>query len=226
MEYFREIAGFRRLLEEFVSEEFLRKIGERYHYAEADLPLLAEVAGRMKRCIYEEAALEQRETQGDAAAVVMMLGAGVDALQDAYAGEGRLSECYMIEVLGSELLLRGYAAYNQLVSERSGKYVARYLFPGSGSECAVETLPELLAGTKLPVSCTEGYCMIPKKSVAFWVTFTEEKNKQCEGVCVGCGREDCPNRIGQSGSQGLPQAHMADLPLTYGYARILGRRYP
>lgn len=225
MEYFRETKEFCGLLENFVTAEFLQEVCRKYHYDETEKAVLEAVARRMQRCMYEEAAYEQLEREHESAAVIMTLGAGVDVLQDTYAGEGLLSECYMIEALGSELLLRGYVAYNRLVREQSGEHVARYFFLGSDPDHSIEKLPALLEATELPVTCTEGFCMLPKKSVAFYAQFTEDESEQCEGICVGCGIENCSNRIDQYSQNEFCQTDMTDRPLTYGYARILGRKY-
>ena len=80
-------------------------------------------------------------------------------------------------------------------------------------------IPEILERSGLPVTCTEAFCMIPKKSVAFLAVWTKDKSCLCEGVCMGCGRKDCPNRMNdrQKTHQKLP-----DRPLTYGQTKIFG----
>ena len=200
---------------------------------------------------------------GDAGvrAVVMTLGAGVDQLQEEMLAAGKLTEAYMVEVLGSEILLLAYSALNTWVKEHTDFVVKRYYFLGVGEyvtiqkdqwesidgegidgECTDEdgktagnrteaaakislelaTLPDMLERSGLPVTCTEGYCMMPKKSVAFYAKLTKDRTATCEGICMGCGRKDCPNRmdVGERtrGNRTL------DRPLTYGYARILGLR--
>ncbi len=228
MEYFRETTELGSLLERFVTEAFLREVCEKYHYEETAVPELKAVARRMRQSMYREAAFAQapeKRGRSDRAAVVMTLGEGVDLFQDACTAEGRFSECYMIEALGSELLLQGYAAFNRLAGRRGAGHVARYYFLGSDPEYPLEELPELLRTAGLSVTCTEGFCMRPRKSVAFYVRFTEDESVRCEGICVGCGSESCPNRIEAGRRAGESDTDMTDRPLTYGYARILGRRY-
>ena len=170
----------------------------------------------------------------------MTLGAGVDELQEAYLAEGKLTEAYMVEVLGSEILLLAYTTYNTFVAENTDAVVKRYYFLGTGEKVVLkgnpgkgdseadaqaldlrlEALPGILERSGLPVTCTEGYCMLPKKSVAFYAELTKDKAVSCEGICMGCGREDCPNRMAvRNHTQGN---RTLDRPLTYGYARILG----
>lgn len=161
------------------------------------------------------------QTHGAGAAweVVMTLGAGVDALQECYLAESKLTEAYMVEVLASEILLVAYTAYNQYVRENTDRAVSRYHFLGADAAHPLEGLPELLTRSGLAVTCTEGYCMLPKKTVAFYAELTADKTVSCEGICMGCGRSDCPNRMDAAKSQGN---RTLDRPLTYGYARILG----
>lgn len=131
--------------------------------------------------------------------VCVTLGPGVDALQESYLQQGLLTEAYMVENLAGELLLRAYPLWNEwVVSQGSPEkelHVRRYHFPGSEDGCPLEKLPELLKKLDIPVTCTEAYCLLPKKSVAFYAELTRERNVRCEGICVGCGRKDCPNRM-------------------------------
>ena len=170
----------------------------------------------------------------------MTLGAGVDELQGAYLEEGKLTEAYMVEVLGSEILLLAYTTYNTFVAENTDAVVKRYYFLGTGEKVVLkgnpgkgdsetdaqaldlrlEALPGILERSGLPVTCTEGYCMLPKKSVAFYAELTKDKAAACEGICMGCGREDCPNRM--TAGNRTQGNRTLDRPLTYGYARILG----
>ena len=195
---------------------------------------------------------------GDAGvrAVVMTLGAGVDQLQEEMLTEGKLTEAFMVEVLGSEILLLAYSALNAWVKEHTDFVVKRYYFLGMGEYVTIRkadqddmvgeqegennklarihtetvdrislelaTLPDMLKRSGLPVTCTEGYCMMPKKSVAFYAELTKDRTVTCEGICMGCGRGDCPNRM--DALERTRGNRTLDRPLTYGYARILGLR--
>lgn len=155
--------------------------------------------------------------------VVMSLGSGIDALQDQYSSQGMLSRSYMLEVLASEFLLRGYEAYNRYIEINTDMHVAKYHFLGSEDSVLLEELPKLLAGTSGRVTCNEALCMIPKKSVAFVAELTRDENVRCEGICVGCRNRHCTNRVEENSEAGRMAARMTDLPLTYGYGRIFGR---
>lgn len=231
---------FEDLLDAFSDKSFLEKVYKKYHYGEEQLPLLAAVAAEMLPLMRREACWERQEwkvtgqTGGEIGMicppvfeqVIMTLGAGVDALQEAYLEKGLLSESYMIEALASELLLAGYSAYNRYMAAETAFHVARYYFPGSEENYPLEKLPFLLGRTKLPVTCNDAYCMQPKKSVVFVAELTEDETVHCQGICVGCrgsaGRK-CPNRIEESAPLRQALDGMPDVPLNYGYGRIFGR---
>ena len=239
---------FQKITEECKKTGFLETVLEKAHYEPEDRELLWSVldqalgrttdkAGWSAKpvCTGDADCKEKAVGDFDAGAqeVVMTLGAGVDELQEAYLEEGKLTEAYMVEVLGSEILLLAYTNYNTFVAENTDAVVKRYYFLGTGEnvvlkigedaqalDLRLEALPGMLERSGLPVTCTEGYCMLPKKSVAFYAELTKDKAVSCEGICMGCGREDCPNRMAVGNhTQGN---RTLDRPLTYGYARILG----
>lgn len=154
--------------------------------------------------------------------VAMTLGKEIDQLQEQYLQTGLLTEGYMVETLASEILLRGYSAFNQWVSEQTDYAVSRYYFLGSSREYPLSMLPDLLDNLKLPVACNQAYCMIPKKSVVFVAALSHNKNTHCQGICVGCSSPDCPNRMTEDNGVRYRLADMTDRPLPYGYTRILG----
>ena len=219
-------AYFPELLKEFGNPLFLRTVIPKYHYRKNDFESLCFVARAMLPLMGKDAGWDHRlffvgehwETE-----VCMTLGQGVDTLQEHYLSLGLLSECYMVEVLASELLLQGYKAYNRLVAEETSYHVKRYLYLGSGKNYPIEGLKELLERLEVPVTCNDAYCMIPKKSVAFVAELTEDTNTRCQGICVGCRSRNCPNRMEESIDIGRITADMTGVPLNYGYSRIFWR---
>lgn len=213
--FFREIPGFNRIIEDCASERFLREICKKYHYLPENLPEIKRIAESMRVCVREDAFWQHYISRGDvlSAGVVMTLGKGIDALQESCDKKGRLSESYVIEILSGEILMQAYEAYNLWMAENMSYYVVRYYFLGSDEAYPMELLPELLKELSCPVSYNEGYCMIPKKSAAFYALLTKEKAVRCQGICTACERKDCPGRTKES------------RPLPYGYARILGKDY-
>lgn len=199
---------FDTLTESLTNASFLREFCVKYHYGEPQLPLLAAVAVSMQEAIRED---EERGKAGwnsgsvceadrkedpegiplICCPVCVTLGPGIDVLQEDYLQKGLLSEAYMVENLAGELLLKSYSLWGEGLGPLC---VRRYHFPGSGEECPVEALPGLLEELDVPVVCTSSYCMLPKKSVAFYAELTHKRDESCQGICGGCGYRDCPHR--------------------------------
>ena len=209
---------FEALTESLTEELFLREFSKKYHYEEPQLPTLAAVAVSMQKAVLSDVkegkagwscgvlSLDGSEAVDRYLPVCITLGSGIDALQESYLQQGLLLEAYMVETLASELLLQAYPRWNDWVAEQGAAqieaqeaqralHVRRYHFLGSEGECPIESLPELLKELKVSVTCTSAYCMLPKKSVAFYAELTEEQDVHCEGICVGCGSRSCPNRM-------------------------------
>lgn len=239
-------AYFEDLVNSFTSPAFLDTVRTKYHYQKDDMETLCLAAERMFSSIKEEAGWEYRvflssfaeqsrepltspshiieEPEEALAEVSLTLGAGVDRLQEQYLSQGLLTEGYMVESLSSELLLQGYGAYNRAVEEETPYHVRRYHFLGSEAAYPIQQLKGLLQRLEMPVTCNEAYCMVPKKSVAFVAELTREQGIHCQGICVGCRSANCPNRMEEGLQLNRLIADMTDVPLSYGYSRIFGRR--
>lgn len=211
-------------------EQFLHSVMKKYHYDPEEYPNLKQIAGQMMPCLETEAGWQDTDFEetfpaGERSflAVGITLGKGIDDLQEKYLRDGHLTESYMIEVLSSELLLKSYQAYTKWVAGHRDLHVARLHFLGTEGTPGLENLPALLRKLQLPVTCNEAYCMIPKKSVAFYAELTKDAFIKCAGICLGCGRRDCPNRMEEKENFPLRFADMTDRPLSYGYARIFSK---
>ena len=201
---------------------------EKYHYDPEEYPNLKRLAGEMIPCLETEAGWQDREIQEtfpgrdqSFLAVGITLGKGIDDLQENYLQDGLLTESYMIEVLSSELLLKLHVARLYFLGSVAGE-------SGSSEKklndrLQLENLPVLLWELQMPVTCNEAYCMIPKKSVVFYAELTKDAFTKCAGICLGCGRRDCPNRMEEKENFPLRFADMTDRPLSYGYARIFSK---
>ncbi|MCM1385779.1 MAG: hypothetical protein NC231_00515 [Bacillus sp. (in: Bacteria)] len=222
------------VLDEFLSPDFLAHVCEKFHYGETQIPELRAVAEEMLPLMQKEAfwewkeiRLEQQEKDSDETViyenVVMSLGAGLDELQESYSGKGLLSQSYMLEVLASEILLKGYDAYNCYIKENTAWHVAKYHFPGSEEKFPLDMLPHMLREVTKEVTCNAAFCMLPKKSVAFVAELTQDEKVQCEAVCIGCQNTSCQNRIEDGSPEHRRIAFMTDMPLPYGYSRIFGK---
>ena len=223
-------------------EQFLHSVMKKYHYSPEEYPNLKRLAGEMVPCLETEAGWQDRDFEEtfpgrdqSFLAVGITLGKGIDALQEKYLQGGFLTESYMIEVLSSELLLKSYQAYTEWVVTHRELHMARLYFLGSEipeakaaderlvSRLRLENLPTLLQELQMPVTCNEAYCMIPKKSVVFYAELTKDPFTKCAGICLGCGRRDCPNRMEERENFPLRFVDMTDRPLSYGYARIFSK---
>lgn len=226
-------AFFPDLLDKFLLPAFLEKVRKKFHYNETQVLEFQAVAEEMLPLIREDAFWERKVFSGESQnqrevsnvlqeQVVMSLGNGVDCLQERYSERGLLSQSYMIEVLASELLLQGYAAYNRYIRENTDWHVARYHFLGSEEKFPLEMLSDLLKELTPLVTCNSAFCMLPKKSVAFIAELTQDDKVQCRGICVGCNNLNCLNRMGDDDWPRNFLSVMTDIPLTYGYRRIFG----
>ena len=211
-------------------EQFLHSVMKKYHYDPEEYPTLKQLAEQMvpgleKEAGWQDGDFEETFPRRDQSflAVGITLGKGIDELQENYLRDGLLTESYMIEVLSSELLLKSYQAYTEWVAAHRELHVARLHFLGAEGAPGLENLPALLRELNLPVTCNEAYCMIPKKSVVFYAELTRDAFTKCAGICLGCGRRDCPNRMEEKENFPLRFADMTDRPLSYGYARIFSK---
>ena len=257
---------FENLLECMIEDLFLQEFSRKYHYDEEQMALLKEVSFAMQQRIQDDnrtgkAGWEDKATReifceksGEMidepraellCPACITLGPGVDELQETYLATGRLTEGYMVETLGSELLLKAYPQWNEQIAAQGSYRVKRYYFLGSEEQYPIQELPTLLEGLRVPVSCTSAYCMLPKKSVAFYArlirrkeipaqvngvyadgsqaTAAEQEESFCEGICAGCNSPNCPNRMEKHHGSAW-EVDMTDRPFTYGYQRIFGMR--
>lgn len=202
-------AFFPELLDEFVSADFLERVRKKYHFDEEQIPQLQSVSEEMLPKMREEAFWVRQESSAkneclskdsDIAyeTVAISLGYGVDLMQEGYCEKGLLLESYIVEVLASELLMRGYDAYNRYVMEHTPYHVAHYHFPGSEDALPLEMLPRLLNDLTQKITCNSAFCMHPKKSVVFISELTQDETISCKGICVGCSNASCPNRLVES----------------------------
>ena len=174
-------AFFSNVLDNFLSPAFLEGVRKKFHYDETQAFEFQAVAEEMLPLMREEAFWERRVFSGEnkhqseacsviQEQVVMSLGKGIDCLQERYSERELLSKSYMIEVLASELLLQGYAAYNHYIRKNTDWHVARYHFLGSEEDFPLAMLPDLLKELAPLVTCNSAFCMLPK-DLRIWTDF-------------------------------------------------------
>lgn len=210
-------------------QDRLERISKKYHYWEEDMVLLKQLLLEVIRCCISGGAafwcqksnlMEDMAVYGDSldkrvnaicntacAEVVITLGKDVDQLQEKYLQADMLSESYMVQNIGSELLLEGYQMVNQWIKDHYQLQVTRYHFFGSESLPLMEEKKVLQRTGQSLVSCNLVGCLIPKMSTVFLAELTAEENVPCQGICVGCNLQNCLNR-----------------PLSYGIERIYDKK--
>ncbi len=181
-----------------IQPALIQRVSGKYHYSEADLETLCQVASQMNRALKGQCGFWLNDGEMNTemtVGVVMTLGAGIDQLQEEYTVQGHFVECYMTEVIAEELLLEGYIAFNRWVAESTGYHVKRYHFCEEGAGLSLEQMPHILAASRCDaVTCNEAYCLKPRKSVIFRAELTTDAGTVCEGICAGCNNEYCANR--------------------------------
>ena len=102
-------AFFPEVLDAFLSPDFLEDVRAKFHYGDTKMAAFQAVAQEMLPLMRKEAFWDSRAFSGknrypgecaDAVyeSVIMSLGGGLDALQERYSEEGRLSESYTLHI--------------------------------------------------------------------------------------------------------------------------------
>lgn len=148
--------------------------------------------------------------EGTQLAVLVSLGEKVDALQNEYVVKDRLTEGYMIECIGMELLQTAYAKSAEILWKQSGLWMGGFEF--LGDKYPLEWTEEIF-GLLQPESITynKAYMMTPRKTVVFLTTLHCKRQQSYCHICESCSNLQCPNRQKQA-------SHM-----NYGYQRIFGK---
>lgn len=171
-----------------LTSAFLERVKSRYHYGEKDMPLLRSVAADMAGCMRWQESVYLVFEDG-IATVIMTLGIGVDLLQERYQSTGRMLESYMVESIGGELLMQGYTEVAGWVKERTGCYVTAQHFFGGDEAYPLSRMPLVLARAgQTKVSCNDGFCLTPKKSVVYQIELSEDGGMECTEPCAACSR--------------------------------------
>ena len=218
-----------------LQEEQYRRMLKRYHFGEADSDLLVcmgdtlqqiaepvmyyepcsivDSAGRLTRirmADVEESSKPVGCKEGMQLAVLVSLGEKVDALQNEYVAKDQLTEGYMIECIGMELLQTAYAKSAEILWKQSGLWMGGFEFLGDKYPLEwTEDIFNLLQPED--IAYNKAYMMTPKKSVVFLTTLHRERRQSYCHVCESCSNLQCPNRQKQA-------SHM-----NYGYQRIFGK---
>lgn len=188
----------RAVLTPVLTKEERKKLAERYHFEEKDLPQIDTLYETLQSLTQAEVCYRiwpEIQKNRRAALCVVTLGAGIDAMQEIYTEAGELLSVYMLDCLSSVMLEKAYEQIEQILFEETGLHVGKYQFPETGVALGqvYEILKEMsIQMEKLPVTCNESCMMSPKKSVVFIVGM--EKEKKNVSICDTCPQKNCEHR--------------------------------
>lgn len=152
---------------------------------------------------------EEQVQAGITLAVAVSLGENIDILQNEYISRECLTEAYMIECIGMELLKNAYELAAEKIRDQYGLWTGGFEFLG-------ERYPLEMTGAVLgllapdAITYNAAYMLMPKKTVVFMTALQEERRNGYCHVCDTCSNLRCPNRINA-------------VHLNYGYQRIFGK---
>lgn len=192
---------------------------------------VTEKAAKNIRAAGIEAIQTDQVKEGTQLALIVSLGAKVDALQNEYVDKERLTEGYMIECIGMELLKTAYELTAEKVWAKYGLWMGGFVFLGERYPLELtEEVFRLLAPEE--ISYNQAYMLTPKKTVVFMTTLQKErKNGYCY-VCDACSNFQCPNRQSihrpekwENREKRVPEKMEENRSpnLNYGYQRIFGK---
>lgn len=186
-----------------------------YHFGPDDLTRLRQVGALVEKAaapvLYWDR-MPGTEEQAEEIAAIVTLGAGVDELQDGYMSEERLSESYMAECVGMELLRAAYEQTAERIYASTGKWLSGFAF--LGERAPLERMEEIFRRLAPEgVSYNQAYMLTPRKTVAFLTSLRGERRESYCNICADCTNFSCRNRP-EDGRNNL----------TYGYRRIFGEK--
>ncbi len=207
----------REILQVGLQDEQYTAMLARYHFALRDLEQLKQVGGLAQQ-VSEPVMYWEKEEDTGRIAVIVTLGGGIDELQSRYLAKERLSESYMAECTGMELLRAAYEQTAQRIHDRTGKWPTDFSFVGDREPFS---RMEEIFGRLAPegVSYNQAYMLTPKKTVVFLTGLCGERKDSYCRICTDCANLSCPNRLPDD-EAGRPQETEN---LNYGYQRIFGK---
>ena len=189
-----------------------------YHFGEYDLEQLQQIGSLveevMEPVMYygvftwraDERTASDDISPIDRMAVIVTLGSGVDELQNRYTQRERLTESYMTECIGMELLRTAYEQAAERIHACTGRWMSDFEFVGDKIPFThMEEIFRILKPQE--VNYNQAYMLTPKKTVVFLTDLCAERKDSYCHVCAGCTNLLCPNRN-----------------LNYGYQKIFGRK--
>ena len=130
----------------------------------------------------------------DRADAALTLGGEVDALQEAYAREDRLLECYMAEVFSDELMRLACGQLNEWILENAGCVWPGTVFSEKIHSCRWRICGSPFAGGGGGNTLQSRFLPDSQKESGLRNAAEPGSGDVLRGICSGCGRKNCPNR--------------------------------
>lgn len=204
----------------FLKKSDIEKIISRFHFdgsKKTKISNLYEALFPLLKVTYFKGEMEENDEVRQIA-VVMTLGGGIDELQQLYLSNEAIEEAYMIDCIGSELLMKAYSEVAKNIQEETGFFVTKMDF--LGDEYPISFTEELFSITKPEgISYNEAYALTPSKSVTMIISVsnTKSKNDPCH-ICISCRNHNCIF------NENHEKKEENEMPLTYGSMQIFGKR--
>lgn len=153
----------------------------RYHFQQTDKPMLQGLYQALSplldihACYLSTAQLSHVDLE-QYAAVFLTLGDGIDALQNLYLQSNHVSEAYMLECIGMELLTKAYEAFAGKLQKSLERRAVRMHFIGDTYPYSImDEMREKMG--EINISFNAQYSMTPQKSVAYLLELAEIDGK-------------------------------------------------
>lgn len=191
----------------------INKLISRYHYSREDyarLSTLVDLALMISEPVgYYDIA------QTNQIYFLMTLGATFDKQLDLFMSSGKLTEAYMLDCIGNELMNKAYSSLIYEAEQASGKFINQIDFLGDNYPLSMIT--DFFALLKPEeISYCEAFTLSPSKSVSFLASLEDNKKESELHICTNCTNYSCPHRM-------VPSQNALDLdalPKTYGNSVI------
>lgn len=157
---------------------------------------------------------------------LVTLGQTFDRMQDIYTDRKCLSEMYMLDCIGLELLMKSYEEIVRYVQQKSGLWVEKLIFPGERG-FSLSYIGDICKSLSVKdITYNKQGMLNPRKSAAFLMPLTKNKvDRNVCNICTGCGNINCVLRR-QENEKTINKASVRnpDNIYSYGYSQIFGNK--
>lgn len=207
----------------------IHKLLQRYHFTESDYESVMHLYYALLPLVKAEVFIEYNPgyefiEYNHYVVIAVTLGEYIDRLIALYSEAEKVSQAYIIDCIGLELLMHAYRKALQEVHVKTGLWVQQMEF--LGDKYPINTTLEILQHMQQThITCNEAFMMSPPKSTVFVAELTDQPkdiDKACT-LCKNCKCLSCPNRIGiKEKIQKTDRERRNNM--NYGYQRIFGEK--